>query len=583
MALANPRTALAELNAAMETDSDHSITVLSSIADSYAPSALFHLQYMLTPDSKEQECVRRDVACFLDENGALSKILSEDFAKLSELKQVSDRADEFIAFLYSHRALSPCLPQITEDRKDQSEAIYSAWIEILRPFVDEVHKMHAFTKSAIETVREEMTRYLQCNESSISFSVERLWQLAVVIDRIYVIDSLKSVKASINNDFSAFKRASQSRASAGVSAADRLAQAQVHMELGQYLANKGSILKSLKEQVFLVKHGKSSFVHVIAELLRYTIPALAATVAGGSADKAERHLLPRERHSLLRVVPICMVLLGPDENEVRDILQDKGLGKELQLSKLLKEAVDILKLNPVGPLYGDMPVVVHSVLQEAPWFSKVAESHFSGLLNPSDMTDEEAARLNPRYDLREHIVRFRRQYALSQSRFHSVISALQALQAGSGEAWPRDMLQEGYAAALDVLKTMASMIALAIEQAAWKCCRPAKTSRGLGNLADQAPDEELISRYDKMVKFNYDSSELDAILEVMSMSTKLADSIGSSRTIILPLVKRYIHGETQSLLQERLTGMIAHAAKKKRKEMLDLLTILRKVCLRHVA
>jgi cytoplasmic FMR1 interacting protein len=580
MAYSNPKNALGELSAAMETESGQSISSLEAVAKAYSSHAFIHSQSILSPiSSYEKECGIRDVNCYLDTQGVQAKNLADDFQRVTNLKKVSCEADSFISFLYSHRALAPCLPQITESRKDQTESIYGAWIAILQPFVDKLSDLHTFTRSAVGTVKDEMTVFLQQSEANVSYSSDRLWNLAVVIDRLYLIDSLKSVKASINNDFSAFKRAAQSRAAVGVSAADRLEQAQRHMDLGQYLANKGSVLRMLKEQIFLVRHGSQSFVHVIAELLRYTVPALAATVAGGSADGADCHLLPAERHCLLRVVPICMVLLGPDEKDVRDILQDKGsLGKELQLQKLLKEAVDLLKSNPVGPLYADMPVVVHSVLLEAAWFPKLADAFFSGLVNPSEMSDAEAAVVNQRYDLREHLQRLRRQYAITLSRFHCMSLALQASQADTGEAWRPEILQEGYTATLEVFKTLASMCALTIEQAAWKCCRPAKsggTSAVPGKEKDL--DEELICRYDQMVKFNYHQTELDAILEVLVMSVNLGHCLSSKRTTIISLVKRYMHGDTQSMMQERLTGMCTHAAKNKKREMLDMLTILRKV------
>jgi cytoplasmic FMR1 interacting protein len=577
MAYSNPKNALGELSAVMEVEGGHSMKSLESVANAYSSHAFIHSQTILPPiSSYEKECTVRDVNCYLDSKGAQASVLAEDFEQLTNLKKVSSDADSFISFLYSHRALAPCLPQITESRKDQTESIYGAWIAILQPFADKLTDLYTFTRSAVDIVKDEMTFFLQQRESNVSYSSERLWNLAVVIDRLYLIDSLKSVKASINNDFSAFKRASLSRAALGVSAADRLEQAQLHMDLGQYLANKGSVLKLLKEKVFLVRHGSQSFVHVIAELLRYTVPALAATVAGGSADGAECHLLPAERHSLLRVVPICMVLLGPEEKDVRDILQDKGsLGKELQLQKLLREAVDLLKSNPVGPLYADMPVVVHSVLLEAAWFPKLADTFFSGLVNPSEMTDAEASAVNQRYDLREHLQRLRRQYAMTLSRFHCMSLALQASQADTGEAWRPEILQEGYSATLDVLKTLAAMCALTIEQAAWKCCRPAKSGGTPGIEKDL--DEELICRYDRMVKFNYHPTELDAILEVLVMSLNLGHCLKSKRTTIMSLVKRYMHGDTQSMMQERLTGMFTHAAKNKKREMLDMLTILRKV------
>ncbi len=90
-------------------------------------------------------------------------------------------------------------------------------------------------------------------------------------------------------------------------------------------------------------------------------------------------------------------------------------------------------------------------------------------------------------------------------------------------------------------------------------------------------DEELICRYDRMVKFNYHPTELDAILEVLVMSSNLGHCLRSKRTTVMSLVKRYMHGDTQSMMQERLTGMFTHTAKNKKREMLDMLTILRKV------
>jgi cytoplasmic FMR1 interacting protein len=568
------KAALEKFNESLKTDSEYCTEKLESAAAQYSSSAFFHLQSLIpATDSYESRSGPRDARCYVDNDGAHAKILYEDFQHVAKLKGIVARSDEIISFLYSHRSLSPCLPKITDNRKDQSESIYGAWVTILSPFVDQLSNLFQFAKSSVDDVQAQMSSLLQLMDSGTTFSAERLWQLARAIDRLYVVDSLKGVKASINNDFSAYKRALQS-AVADKRPQDWLQHAQQHMELGQFLANKGSILKMLMDKIFLVRNKSKSFVHLIAELLRYTVPALSATVSGGSADGAERHLLPSDRHSLLRIVPLCIVLLGPDEKDVRDLLHDKGsLGKELQLQKTLKDAVEIFKLNPVGLLFADTPFVVHSVLLEAVWFPKLSDTYMSGFINASELPQVDTNVIAQRYDVREHLQRLRRQYAMALARYQCLTLALEASHGETGETWNPELLEEGYTATMDMLKALAALSALTIEQAAWKCCRPA-SGVGVGTISE---DEEPILRYDKMVKLNYQPSELDAILEIMSMSFNLSSCLRTKLTLILSVVKRYMHSECQRMVQERLTGMIAHAAKKKKQEVLDMVTILRKV------
>ena len=324
-------------------------------------------------------------------------------------------------------------------------------------------------------------------------------------------------------------------------------------------------------------------MHVIAEVLRFAIPALSAMCAQGGSIP-DSLILPSDRHCLLRVIPVCITLLGSGTEgkakELRDIFLDKGsLGKDLQLQKLLKEAVELMKSNPVGPLFGDMPNVVHSVLHDAPWYHQVSDTYMSGFTNPPSMSDSEAAALCRRYDLREHLFALRRQYAANLSRFLQVTADLDASGVGSAGAWRPDLLQEGYTAILDACKTLSAMSSLILEQAAWKASRPAKDTCGPqgAESSEQGREEELVHRYDLMVKLNYTPGEMDALLEVLHMSVGLTGALRARRSTLVSLIKRYTHWDTQTLLQERLTGMISHASKNKKKEQLDLLIILRQV------
>lgn len=59
-----------------------------------------------------------------------------------------------------------------------------------------------------------------------------------------------------------------------------------------------------------------------------------------------RHLLPRQKHALVRVVPYVLNLL--------DSLKDANIfrSKDLKLERFIK----LFRLHPVVPLYGDMQI-----------------------------------------------------------------------------------------------------------------------------------------------------------------------------------------------------------------------------------
>eukprot|EP00286_Rhodomonas_abbreviata_P011755 CAMPEP_0181319894 /NCGR_PEP_ID=MMETSP1101-20121128/17821_1 /TAXON_ID=46948 /ORGANISM="Rhodomonas abbreviata, Strain Caron Lab Isolate" /LENGTH=478 /DNA_ID=CAMNT_0023427537 /DNA_START=42 /DNA_END=1475 /DNA_ORIENTATION=+ len=429
----------------------------------------------ISVDMREGEwpCTFRDSATYIRQagNDEAENVLTE-MQRMVELDKCTTKMDEWVNMLYSYRGKSRTFPGITDKNKESKAEIYTNQLEILQPAMDDLHDMWRDCSASISLVCKEMSSLLIQKKKQEIWNEELIWRLFALLDKIFILDNLKNMKASINNDLASYKRAQQVLAMDTSSRADIAQQQMQDMQFYTYLAKTDHNVCNLREEVFKVKEGNLTYVWVVGELLKYCL-ANAEAVWNGQTDLGAPLLLPAEKHAVFRLMPVCIVLLGQDAKEVKELMQDKGAGKEVQLGKTIKEVMEWIARRPVCHVFGDMQAAAINTLALAPWHQELLVGSFKDMVQPTDLPDERALKIGGRYALRNNLEAVRKEHQALAIALHQLSLSLNALpQQHPGPSAVVSTLLRAIAA-------ISHWTCLVLRQTSWKCCRP-KGRRGEG-------------------------------------------------------------------------------------------------------
>jgi len=199
---------------------------------------------------------------------------------------------------------------------------------MVEPVVRELFEMLEFTTSVRTAIVREMQTLLELRKGNQWWNEDRLWALAELLDRLLVLDLLKDPKSAINNDFAAWRRAVQALKDPSQPRLPDLEQSLelvMQQDLYQFVSNKSNVMRSLLEQLFLVRLDKDSASVVAAHLMR-----LCLQVCTGPQDVASSSAVAYvgKRQVAHRMMALSVVMLGEKPDDILLMAQGKGVFKE---------------------------------------------------------------------------------------------------------------------------------------------------------------------------------------------------------------------------------------------------------------
>ncbi len=216
----------------------------------------------------------------------------------------------------------------SEARKRNVRDMYAQTRAMVEPVVRELFEMLEFTTSVRTAIVREMQTLLELRKGNQWWNEDRLWALAELLDRLLVLDLLKDPKSAINNDFAAWRRAVQALKDPSQPRLPDLEQSLelvMQQDLYQFVSNKSNVMRSLLEQLFLVRLDKDSASVVAAHLMR-----LCLQVCTGPQDVASSSAVAYvgKRQVAHRMMALSVVMLGEKPDDILLMAQGKGVFKE---------------------------------------------------------------------------------------------------------------------------------------------------------------------------------------------------------------------------------------------------------------
>lgn len=449
-----------------------------------------------------------------------------------------------MSIIYTYRNCSKCMAQVKTSEQENRYQIYEASVEILEPEIKKLKDLLFYQDKCNKFIGQLM------GHLSARADISDLLKTYIIrlLDLLSQLDHLKTMKASLNNDFSQYKRAKGfSKKDQSAAAEDQ--NAENHM-LYLFLANPNTITNNL---VALLKES-AGYDRVLTQCAQLCYQNL----------ESERYLLPNEKHCYLRALPYIIYLLDANEtNEKKTVFK----AKTFNMSKIAK----VFKRCPVIMAYGDMQYQTDDMVRRAPHFD--AKTWDSMAAPDAKVAEEE-------YKIVCHIGALRARHDEYISRFVQMMTDVRMQAAKAAKAAraqknpalvydpvPIALARNVFNVVLQGVQLMSDFTSRILQQAAWKYSNP--------NM-DPTIDTEI--DYERAIRYNYTAEELSALVEVIAMVKGLARLFLRNDTVLSPIIRTFVHADIQEFVQLSILEMIADATKKKRQTIRNDLVHLREIC-----
>lgn len=459
----------------------------------------------------------------------------------SELEHIADMEDKieeseiYINTLYSYRSISTCLPMVSASMEaEEKKKIYSQIFELIQPEIEKLKGCMDFHDQIIRVFAKNMRLLVHPVEKK-----EVLWKyqmrlLIRLVDAIFRMDFLKESKSHLKNDFSRYRRTFQFiRGSIAASG-------ELHEDIqniSRFLTDPKHpyhiILWHLKEEF----HGIPRKYEILNELINLAVDDL----------KKQLYTTPKEKHGLYRFLCTAIYLIDEEDKKGDNVFK----GKIVKLNPLK----EVLKRIPVIPIFMDMRVSVPNILSMCRnWDQSMTNSWTS-----SDVT----LLVNKRNAMRRDFVTYTCQFSSMVQELKMMGNQIYNDFESAARCW--NLVEGG-------LKLLGTWSALVQETLAYKYDNPCPLDQ-FQALGGKPGGKEM--SYQMATQFNYKNEEKWIMVEAVGLIKGLAKLMQDAEILIMPALGFCLHKELQDFLQFQLLLPMRRANKKKRKEVLDLMKLLR--------
>ncbi|KAJ0015020.1 hypothetical protein Pint_20286 [Pistacia integerrima] len=373
-----------------------------------------------------------------------------------------------------------------------------------------------------------------------------LWSMLKLLDVLVQLDHLKNAKASIPNDFSWYKR---TFTQVSIQWQDIDSMREELDDLQIFLSTRWAILLNLHVEMFRVNNVED----ILQVLIVFAVESLELDFA----------LLYPERHILLRVLPVLVVLVTSSEKD------SESLYKRVKINRL----INIFKSDPVIPAFPDLHLSPAAILKElSMYFPKIsAQTRLLTLPAPHELPPREALEYPSHefiyiylrhYLIVNHIGAIRAEHDDFTIRFASAINQLLLLKSTDGTdiEWSKEVKGNMYDMVIEGFQLLSKWNARIWEQCAWKFSRPCK---------DAVPSESneslaSYSDYEKVVRYNYSADERKTLVELVSYIKSIGSMMLRCDTFVADALWETIHAEVQDFVQNTLATMLRTTFRKKK-------------------
>ncbi|GMJ12210.1 PIROGI 121, KLUNKER, PIROGI [Hibiscus trionum] len=464
--------------------------------------------------------------------------LTEDTKALNQLNTLIQEGKEMASVLYTYRSCVKALPQLPDSMKHNQADLYLETYQVLDLEMSRLREIQRWQASAATKLAADMQRFSRPERRINGPTITHLWSMLKLLDVLVQLDHLKNAKASIPNDFSWYKR---TFTQVSVQWPDIDSMREELDDLQIFLSTRWAILLNLHVEMFRVNNVED----ILQVLIVFAVESLELDFA----------LMFPERHMLLRVLPVLVVMATSSEKD------SESLYKRVKINRL----INIFKNDPVIPAFPDLHLSPAAILKElSMYFQKFSsQTRLLTLPSPHELPPREAQEYPSRhYLIVNHIGTIRAEHDDFAIRFASAMNQLLLLKStdGADVEWCKEVKGNSYDMVVEGFQLLSRWTARVWEQCAWKFSRPCKDV----GPSDSQELTSSYSDYEKVVRYNYSAEERKTLVELVSHIKSVGSMMQRSDTLIADALWETIHAEVQDFVQNTLATMLRTTFRKKK-------------------
>ncbi|CAM0870708.1 unnamed protein product [Alopecurus aequalis] len=463
--------------------------------------------------------------------------LGEDTKAINQLNTLIQEGKEMASLLYTYRSCVKALPQLPDSMKHNQADLYLETYQVLDLEMSRLREIQRWQASAASKLAADMQRFSRPERLVNGPTVTHFWSMLKLLDVLLQLDHLKNAKASIPNDFSWYKR-TFTQVSTQWQDTDTMREELDDLQI--FLSTRWAILLNLHAEMF-----RTNTVEDILQVL------IVFCVESVELDFA---LLFPERHTLLRVLPVLVVLATSSEKE------SEALYKRVKINRLL----NIFKNDPVIPAFPDLHLSPAAILKElSSYFQNFSsQTRLLTLPAPHEIPPRELQDYQRHYLILNHMGTIRAEHDDFSIRFSSAMNQMIILKSSDGadNEWSRDIKGNMYDTVVEGFQLLSRWTGRIWEQCAWKFSRPCKEPP----VSDSQQDSTTFFDYEKVVRWNYTAEERRALLELIGYIKSIGLMMQHCDTLVSEALWETIHMEVQDFVQDKLDTMLRTTFRKKK-------------------
>uniref|UniRef100_A0A0B6ZWY0 Cytoplasmic FMR1-interacting protein n=1 Tax=Arion vulgaris TaxID=1028688 RepID=A0A0B6ZWY0_9EUPU len=470
---------------------------------------------------------------FEDKNAFVTSVAKykEQATVQADLNLLLEKGETYAVMLYTWRCCSRAIPQVKSNEQENRTEIYQKTVEVLEPHVNKLMQFMFFQKKAIDLFCEEVKRLCHKEKRQDFVSEAYLVTLGKLINMFAELDELKNMKASVRNDYSAYRRAAQFLKVM----ADQQAM-QDSQNLSMNLATQNKIRDTLKSRLGEIQ----GYDELLADVVNICVMMY----------EKDMYLEPSEKHMLVKVMAFGLFMMDVEKGPNIYRMNDK---KRINLAKIDK----IFKQLQMVPLYGDMIIAPYNYIKNSPNF------------DPSKWPACESSQLSPQSNLLGSLeqIRDRHMQYISQLARHNNEATTTMRETPRSDLENKELTD----LALRGLMLVSKWTQQVMELYSWKLMNPTDH-----HANKDCPDTD--EAYEKATRYNYSRDEKFALIEVIAMIKGLQLLMARMETVFMDAIRRHIYAELQEFVQHSLREPLRRATKKKSEIIRVIIMSVRDTC-----
>ncbi|CAM0148045.1 unnamed protein product [Urochloa decumbens] len=455
--------------------------------------------------------------------------LGEDTKTINQLNMLIQEGKEMASLLYTYRSCVKALPQLPDSMKHSQADLYLETYQVLDLEMSRLREIQRWQASAASKLAADMQRFSRPERLVNGPTITHFWSMLKLLDVLLQLDHLKNAKASIPNDFSWYKR-TFTQVSSQWQDTDTMREELDDLQI--FLSTRWAILLNLHAEMFRT----NTVEDILQVLIVFCVESLELDFA----------LLFPERHTLLRVLPVLVVLATSSEKE------SESLYKRVKINRLL----NIFKNDPVIPAFPDLHLSPAAMLKElSSYFQNFStQTRLLALPSPHEILPRELQDYQRHYLILNHMGTFRAEHDDFSIRFASALNQMIMLKSSDGvdNDWSRDIKGNMYDIVVEGFQLLSRWTGRIWEQCAWKFSRPCKEPP----VSDSQQNPTTFFDYEKVVRWNYTAEERRALLELIGYIKSIGLMMQHCDTLVSEALWETIHMEVQDFVQDKLDTML---------------------------